>query len=48
LLAVVEDATLIGTPDEELLALAATQERTFVTTNVADAAAIATDWRRRM
>jgi hypothetical protein len=43
--AVVEDPRLVGTPDEELLAQAAAQERVLVTTNVADFAAIATDWR---
>ncbi len=43
--AVVENAELIGTPDEELLVHAATQERVIVTANVADFAAIATDWR---
>lgn len=43
--AVVENPRLIGTPDEELLAHAAAQERVVVTANVADFAAIATDWR---
>lgn len=43
--AVVEDPRLVGTPDEELLAHAAAQERMLVTANVADFAAIATDWR---
>jgi len=43
--AVVEDATLIGTADADLLAHAADQERALVTANVADGAAIATDWR---
>jgi hypothetical protein len=44
-IAVVEDAELIGTPDEELLAHAAAQELVLVTANVADFAALATDWR---
>lgn len=43
--AVVESPRLIGTPDEELLAHAVAQERVLVTANVADFAAIATDWR---
>lgn len=43
--AVVEDSRPVGTPDEQLLALAATQERVLATANVADFAAIATDWR---
>jgi predicted nuclease of predicted toxin-antitoxin system len=43
--AVVDDAELIGTADEELLDFAARQERVLVTANVADFAAIATDWR---
>jgi hypothetical protein len=43
--AVVEDPRLVGTPDEELLAHAAAQEHVLVTANVADFAAIATDWR---
>ena len=45
LVAVVESPRLVGTPDEELLAHAAEQERVLVTANVADFAAIATDWR---
>lgn len=44
-LAVVEDAELIATPDDELLAHAAAQGRVLVTANVADFATIATDWR---
>lgn len=43
--AVVENARLIETPDEELLAYATEQERMLVTANVADFAALATDWR---
>jgi hypothetical protein len=43
--AVVEDPRLVGTPDEELLVHAATQKRVLVTANVADFAAIVTDWR---
>lgn len=43
--AVVESPRLIGTPDEELLTHATVQERVLVTANVADFAAIATDWR---
>ena len=43
--AVVESPRRSGTPDEELLAHAAEQERVLVTANVADFAAIATDWR---
>jgi hypothetical protein len=43
--AVVETPGLVGTPDEELLAYAAAQQRVLVTANVADFAAIATDWR---
>lgn len=43
--AVVDDPTLIGTPDDDLLAHAAAVRRILVTANVADFAAIATDWR---
>ena len=43
--AVVESSRLLGTPDEELLAHAVAEERVLVTANVADFAAIATDWR---
>ncbi len=43
--AVVEHLQLVGTPDEELLVHAAGQGRVLVTANVADFAAIATDWR---
>jgi hypothetical protein len=43
--AVVESPRLVGTPDEELLAHSAEQERVLVTANVADFAAIETDWR---
>jgi hypothetical protein len=43
--AVVEDASLVSTPDEELLVFAAQQQRVLITTNIADFAAIATDWR---
>ncbi len=43
--AVVESSRLLGTPDEELLAHAVAEERVLVTANIADFAAIATDWR---
>ena len=43
--AVVEDPALTGTPDEDLLAHAAAVQRVLVTANVADFAAVATDWR---
>lgn len=43
--AVVEDSALIGASDEDLLAHAADRHRVLVTANVADFAAIATDWR---
>ena len=43
--AVVEDVSLVSTPDEDLLAYAAEQQRVLVTANIADFAAIAGDWR---
>jgi hypothetical protein len=43
--AVVEDFSLVSTPDEDLLAYATEQRRVLVTTNVSDCDAIATDWR---
>ncbi len=43
--AVVEDVSLVSTPDEELLAHATEQQRVLVTANIADFAAIAGDWR---
>lgn len=43
--AVVEDPSLVATPDEDLLVIAAEQNRVLVTANIADFAAIATDWR---
>lgn len=43
--AVVEDASLVSTPDEDVLAHAAAQQRVLVTANIADFAAIANDWR---
>lgn len=43
--AVVEDAALVGTSDEDLLALAAEQGRLLVTANIDDIVAIANDWR---
>lgn len=43
--AVVEEAALVGTADEDLLAHAMTQQRVLVTANIGDFAAIATDWR---
>lgn len=43
--AVVEDASLVATPDEDLLAHAAGQRRVLVTRNISDFAAIANDWR---
>jgi hypothetical protein len=42
--AVVDDAALVGTPDEELLAYATTSGRCLVTANVRDFAAIPTPW----
>lgn len=41
-IAVVDDPSLISMPDEDLLAVAAEQERVLVTANIADFAAIAT------
>lgn len=43
--AVTEDPALVGTADEDLLAHAAVAQRVLLTVNVADFAAIATDWR---
>jgi predicted nuclease of predicted toxin-antitoxin system len=43
--AVVEDISLVSTPDEDLLAYATEQRRVLVTTNVSDCDAIATNWR---
>ena len=43
--AVVEDFSLVSTPDEDLLAYATEQRRVLVTTNVSDCDAIAIDWR---
>ena len=43
--AVVGDSTLIGKPDEDLLAHTAAQQRALITLNVPDFAAVATDWR---
>ena len=43
--AVVEDVSLLSTPDEDLLAYATDQRRVLVTANIADFAAIANDWR---
>ncbi len=43
--AVVEDPALVSTPDEDLLAHAAAQRQGLVTANIADFAAIASDWR---
>lgn len=43
--AVVEDVSLVSTTDEELLAHATEQQRVLVTANIADFAAIASDWR---
>jgi len=43
--AVVEDVSLVSTSDEELLAHATEQQRVLVTANIADFAAIASDWR---
>ena len=45
--AVVEDAALVSSPDEDLLAHAADQRRVLVTANIADCAALARDWRTR-
>ncbi len=44
-IAVVEDPSLVSTPDEDLLAIAAEQDRVLVTANIADFVAIASDWR---
>ena len=43
--AVVEDGSLVSTPDEDLLAYAAEHRRILVTANISDFAAIANDWR---
>lgn len=43
--AVVENVSLVSTPDEDLLAYATDQRRVLVTTNVCDCDAIAADWR---
>jgi len=45
--AVVRDVSLVSTSDEDLLAYAAEPQRVLVTANIADFAAIATDWRAR-
>jgi predicted nuclease of predicted toxin-antitoxin system len=45
--AVVEDPALIGSPDEELLVHATSNERILVTANVRDFAAISASWRSR-
>jgi len=45
--AVVEDPALAGTPDEELLAYATSNERLVVTANVRDFAAIHASWSSR-
>lgn len=42
--AVVEDRSLVGSPDEQLLALATASERSLVTANVRDFAAIHASW----
>lgn len=44
--AVVEDPALVGMPDEELLAYAASNEHLLVTANVRDFAAIHASWSR--
>lgn len=44
-IAVVEDPSLVSSADEDLLRIAAEQGRVLVTANIADFAAIATDWR---
>lgn len=44
MIAVVEDPTLVGTPDEELLVHATSQGRLLVTANVGDFAAIHNSW----
>lgn len=43
--AVVEDVSLVSTPDDDLLALAAKLQRVLVTANIGDFVAIAGDWR---
>jgi hypothetical protein len=43
--AVVEDAALVATPDGDLLANATERECVLVTANIVDFTAIATDWR---
>lgn len=43
--AVVEDVSLVSTPDVDLLAHAAKEQRVLVTANIGDFAAIAGDWR---
>ncbi len=43
-IAVVEDPTLIGTPDEELLVHSTSSGRCLVTANVGDFSAINTSW----
>jgi hypothetical protein len=45
--AVVDDSALVGTPDEELLARAASDSRVLVTANVRDFAAIHGSWSSR-
>lgn len=45
--AVVENPSLVGTPDEELLAHATTDGRGLVTANVHDFASIAASWSSR-
>lgn len=46
-IAVVEDAALVGMPDEELLARATSNGRCLVTANVRDFAAINASWSSR-
>lgn len=45
--AVVEDVSLVSSPDEDLLAHAAEEQRVLVTANIADFAALAGDWHAR-
>jgi len=45
--AVVENISLVSTPDEDLLVHATEQQRALVTANISDFAAIAKDWRAR-
>lgn len=43
--AVVDDVSVVSTPDEDLLASASEQRRVLVTSNISDFAVVVNDWR---